>query len=651
MLPNEPNLSESTQLLTNNGLESPKSNLSADCNKVEPEQQVGSGSEVLNGVEPNSNAAENQTTVEDEDEDEDVREAKASVKGYLDQVKETEKFLKSLQAAEDDLEKKRREMFVLDVLLLNAKLNGQGTNGVNDYNSPPINSMDQPAPFARAGSMQPTHRSIPHTAPIGSSNRIDFNSDLKAGYSFGNPYSSAGAYNSQLHHNEFLADTWAPSRSGLSFGSVFTPSYQPKVNVDPLEPVQPLYSPHISDNTAPIFRSKSPMSVYGRSQSQLGDDFDYRRATRRRPLSINVDSEMSHFSSNHNRVEDSRIPSSAPLRSRRSLSQVRYQNDSSYSNNPMMSEYRSSFGPNLRNNRATSVAPERHYSSTLYASEPDVDYKYSSSSYATVQDASDSDDGLQSYRPHSYVPRVIPSFDSKPSRISRRSYVPSKPRSSARISAENSPQRDTPLRRTSLQPISSSAYADKASTDDRLTEDENSPIRSNRRRLSLTSANELSATQGASLPENSRLSELEQRIQANKKRREELLLEARGVSSRKHTSGAGSKLAREDTGTTTSQRHTTKQTEELIEDTTDDELMDSFERPPQAMASARQTTRRCSHRESSSTNGSDEVETEVLSGKERRFSRPSRLESMEARIKRKSYCLRVNSPELARSNH
>lgn len=174
--------------------------------------------------------------------------------------------------------------------------------------------------------------------------------------------------------------------------------------------------------------------------------------------------------------------------------------------------------------------------------------------------------------------------------------------------------------------------------------------------------NEFVAANKGTGAESSRLSELEQRLQANKRRREELLMEARGVSLKPELV-TGGRASQEDRGKAGDAGSNERPEVELIEDNNsdDDELMNStFERPPPvSVAAAAPVSRATSSRtrEQSSPHRLSVAATSAAAhsteapGKQRRFSRPSRLESMEARIKRKSYCLRVNSPELARSNH
>lgn len=238
----------------------------------------------------------------------------------------------------------------------------------------------------------------------------------------------------------------------------------------------------------------------------------------------------------------------------------------------------------------------------------------------------DDDLGMGAYRASAYVPKVVPqgmpsrgrSYARASTKLGRQdrpsAWLPSSSAQARRIEAEAEAEveelrRSTGAprvpreRRTSLQQTSSGPEPSMYSRGgQRQADDESAPACSRRRSESYTTGARLSADSGGGQP--SRLSELEQRIQENKRRREELLAGNPSASSspkaqRRELAGVGGK--------------------------------------PAVGA------------EEAAVGGA----TRDVSPSPARFSRPSRLESMEARIKRKSYSVRLAdcSPERSLFRH
>ena len=166
----------------------------------------------------------------------------------------------------------------------------------------------------------------------------------------------------------------------------------------------------------------------------------------------------------------------------------------------MLSEYRSSFGPNLCAERAARQNSRAH-SPSLGATATTPLQSSASRRSAGETSSDESDDGMSAYRASSYVPKVVPIGFTPPRRASRcaaRRRQTSLLAKDAADDGEKSSPPPPPRRWSSA----------------RQPDGDVSPPT---RRRSETGAGAGEAA------ENSRLSELEQRIQANRRRREELL--------------------------------------------------------------------------------------------------------------------------------
>lgn len=565
------------------------------------------------------------------EEDEDVREAKANIKGHLDRMREMEKFLKSMQEEEERFQRQRQDVFLFDSLLLSSRL-----NGLKHAAFAPSNGSFEPAASMAGANLE--RRARGHSsAPIGC---------------YGNPFEAgAGAGPGQtvdVSRQAELAPAPMPV-SCFSSDSFYRPSmglaqqppaplasYRPTSPIpgcpdysqDPLlEPVQPF---RLSlGQPAPV-----PGGMWRRSKSQLSDQYkDHLGPSRldsdahayrahqpagadpstgpRRPLSANLDSlaqraggQAAYF----------------PSRQRRSVSQMRRPiNPEPAFERPVMSEYRSSFGPNLGARsplrRATSPAnvATRHRAKTYGTG-------VGSGVGSGSDDDRDHDDDMRDYRASSYVPKLAAESlgnlsANRPGRsLDRRSStlnLEASGRASMRLPSRGAPAELAPNeRRKSWQTL--------AEFDSRPS---SSPSR--RRSLAADSGRPL----GANL-DNPRLSELEQRIQANKRRRQELLTGIKSNAVRANGDSAPQQAAPE------AGREPARDSGE------DEQETFGFERPSRAAA--------CKRNEHAHRAEAQPSPARVSAAGSPR-TRPSRLESMEARIKRRSYCVRVGSPERART--
>lgn len=504
---------------------------------------------------------------EDEEEDDDVREAKANIKPYLDSVKETDMFLKKMHEEEENFERQRQQLFIFNNLMLHTKLNG-------------INSKIAPRDSlpASSGYQFKTSSGI-RSAPVGGSDLVGgTNSTIEDTQN--NVFIPSLALNYEPTYTippTNNTSTSCYSRSSLQ-PTFETASFQRSISTftapirDPLEPVQPL---NVYSDSSP-----SRFSPNRRSRSQLSDQFsDYKRT---RPVSANLDL----LGANSNPY--------FPSRSKRSLSQLRY--PTRKTSQPMMSEYRSSYV----NHSLAATQP------TLSAPTYEIDNLIATSNSPTnLNRSDDSDDGMSSYRVSSYVPKVVPQAMQMPHRqgrtFQRRSYrkdadLDLNSQLSSQLDKETSSSKQENYtsngiveRRTSLQP----EMARKGAISPENSTSPSSP--SSYRRLSLNETPNSSS--GAN--EGSRLSQLEQRIQENKKRREKLL------QSSNH-----------------SPVNERKSNEQVL--------------------SASSTTRtKLGDRDSPGSSSTSLRSNNSLVATSGLKAKPSRLESMEARIKRKSYCMRV----------
>jgi len=320
----------------------------------------------------------------------------------------------------------------------------------------------------------------------------------------------------------------------------------------PLEPVEPLTihsNPSSWSATVYPCTASSGLLCRGRSRSQFNDQYNFNR---KRPLSASIE-----YTNNDTYLQ---------TRNRRSSSQFRNIPDSNRISEPeFTSESRGVFGRKR------------------------VECEYYWGLDSPSKSLTDnSDDGMDAYRVSSYTPKVIP-FEK--ASFSRKASSGSNSKSTFTDHVALNPM-DRKERSTSLRSR-------------RLVSGQNPDLGSSpsRRRFSLTDSDKLEFTSedsvSTSSASNTRLSELEKRIQENKKRREELLA-----------------------GKPSTEERITKDTPVIEEKSNQTDQM---------------------IREATPASGSSKLKGSKL-------TRPSRLESMEARIKRKSYCVRVGcSPDRGQS--
>lgn len=532
----------------------------------------------------------------DVDEDEDVRVAKANIKCHLDRIKETELFLKSLKQDEESYERQRHQMILFNDLMLGTKLNGFKSFAGQNMMDPSLASADS---GSGDSSFYRTNTGL-RSAPVRS-------------------YRCETSNTREQDTNEFL--TGATQSSGLSSAALsFEPTYvlpkssrtmthtgcnglssEPpsKSTHDPLlEPVKPIFynthSDHYGFSASPQEHDYSiqPMDRFRRSRSQLSDQFtSYKR---NRPSM-----ETTSFPTNSPIVATNEIY--YPSRAKRSLSQLRYSSNR-LSQPVVMSEYRSAYSnPTNREHSNRDISPA--VSPVKFG----ASYDTRNQTNGRHRDDED-DDGMSAYRVSSYVPKVVPetTIGRERSREKRRSYFP--PSKVAAKTDDNNEEDDLVSsrrqRRTSLQSFSYGGSPSKLPSQESGT----AAARSDGRRRSLTSTGEQTNSNSLSAG-NSRLSELEQRIKENKRRREELLAGKQPVDP------------------------TTSDSTSNLENSSPPRVR----RESSAVAAMAAAT---SPAAMSSSNGSTGISS---------FNRSSRLESMEARIKRRSYCVRVGdcSPERA----
>lgn len=335
--------------------------------------------------------------------------------------------------------------------------------------------------------------------------------------------------------NRFLPPVLPPAMFRRE-SSYKTPTWTPPIYEPQEEPSLGIgFRPPSLSRTGDSWRSM-------RSRSQLSDRFsDYKSS--RRPLSTSLSIQS----------QDVYLPS----RTRRSTSLLRGQ--------PERVQLGSNF---LGLARATSPARSCESSD---GGETSTSYKARSN--IPPGDDEDDDDGMSAYRVSSYVPKIQPDLGIARGRPPRRKLA-----ESLDSNRDASPLSPVAARSPARNKRSLSIGRDHLAS--------SSAQQVNERRLSLSSGE----------TENSRLSELERRLQANKQRREELLASSMGYRGRQASLG-----------------NETQQSE------------------------AAELGRK-----------QDSTPSEIREPLTAKLARPSRLESMEARIKRRSYCTRMTSPEKKR---
>jgi hypothetical protein len=671
---------------------------------------------------------------DDDDLDEDVREAKASIKGHLDRIRETEKFIKSIQEEEERFERQRRESFLFNNLIISTKLNGlkngaghqqrldlarldlvDGTSGGGktiDSNGP---SYSAPVASTLAGCpYEPAAAELRPSAGLGLDGGMgvfhSYQQQHESPVHFGRSTSfepTLSCFNSDLFKPISSLDTPCKPVHDVAY----TPLAASTRHRDPLEPVRPLSMHAFAPPTRLWDRSRSPVAgdpLFQHSTAEPRTSLSLSlsssaAATMRpggqRPLSASIDSygapgSNPYFPSRHKRsssqVRHCRGASSGggdvatTLFSSSSPFTPGYHDDST----PMLSEYKSSFvAPSLRA-RHHSLAPTpsacRRARSPLPLRASPIrwpggdrgdhhdDYDDAVSGGGAVHHATDDDDddddGMSAYRASSYVPKVVPeggpstrgargrtlerSLDGgSSSSFERRGRSVS--RTNDYLAREKSPAVMVTRRRSTQ---AAAAAGGSTCSLANLCCSDNGPELVPIRRRSLASTSEASArsetSAGPVAAGPSRLSELEQRIQANKRRREELL---QGIRS------AGDDWQRapqsRDNATSGRRRPQTPVAEAESDDdqaeggvgagaAAESRQSGGFERPSRS-ATERQAETSELVRASSlarAETAQKEREKRPTSSTTGRF-RASRLESMEARIRRKSYCMRVISPE------
>lgn len=629
----------------------------------------------LNQVMPMNQQVEasvpvDQETKDDLDtEDDDVREAKANIKEHLDRMKETELFLKSMQQEEENMERQRQQMFLFNNLMLSTKLNGihkasQHLTMAND--EPTMDSNCHHAGIRSAPIRGCYHNGIPDVASeVLSDHKTNGFVQPSPALSFEPTYtiSPIGAnYLAQRRLNQStplepldLSQSCMRATDDVDQTNV----YRPPLYRDPLEPVQPVICQSSAmPSYANAFEPPLGLNHYHpsladrgrRSRSQLSDQFnDYKRT---RPVSACIDPSDSN----------PYFPSQA--RSKRSLSQLRSGATSSPLNTNRYSigngqslsamyntEYRNAYGRSGLQAMTTTANGSRALESPT---EIDI-----GDTIKRNHDTDDSDDGMSAYRASTYVPKVVPQgMPTRGRSFQRRSLAFDTPISGGTTtkgwrtsllskgnkddnkytSAPDRPSYERPTESSTSKRrerrISLDNYGQNRTEKLMSAEDESSSVTSRRRGSlnSLTqqsddmSSKKLSTASGARFGSNSRLMELEQRIQENKKRREELL--------------TGGKLSPQNS------HHNTPQAEQTMSSSLSTSTRDQVINAPQNLSerTIRDVTPVRIGKELDQLATSEPSTSPRLSTK---FSRPSRLESMEARIKRKSYCVRMDSPERA----
>jgi len=640
-------------------------------------------------------------------EDEDVREAKANIKSHLDRMRETDEFLKSLKKQENEQEQLRQQqLFLFNNLLISTKLNGlplassgcgTGSLASSSINlDPPLWKSSAEASWwtklpdgQSAASDSIASCSGPQSAPI-----IDQSDSTLGGMTkFGerpmgdlsDPHGSTWLGLANPHWNKYNRPT-----------------------VDPLEPVVPLSLRGASSprSSKPLqlqmpsmaerdFRSRSP---WRRCKSQLDDQFYTPKTRATCSANLLEDSSLAslfgHDTSSHRLPQSATIsrpserntsssffqPSTdrgplSPLRGRRSLSQVRYHHyrpttagwasssspldspselivgvssgrTARLAEQPATSEYRSSFGPNLMRPRE----PSRHRTRSPTASpiRRPVPVQHLSSNGESDDDEEEKMSSLASfYSAKSYVPRSSLDLDKNGHTESRspvgedevpREWLPP-PNRRVSMGATLGPFRSQldsadsgrSFRSSKRWPEQSVGFSAKGSQPD----DEEAQLERPRPRRA--SEGRLSSSNGCyDLGENSRLSELEQRIQANKKRREQLLS---GSSTEKATAEMKDSNERSASKSREQQSCVNGQQSSASDRTQSDR------RRLDGAADTKSRESSLSHEGLGSRAGQREQQATEAQHVASRRTRPSRLESMEARIKRRSYCVRVSSPD------
>lgn len=515
-------------------------------------------------------------------EDEDVRDAKAYVKAYADRIKETEIFLKTMQAEEEEAQRQRDQSYLFNNLALVNKLNG----------------------FRHC---IPSNLNL-HSAP----KSAEYSSDLSSNLNFG--YHSApiqGLNFNPMSFNGHSSDAIS-SKVDTNSWSVFSrPTFQS--------------SPHGCEMSTSVgqYRSKDTPFEYSKltddvlaNRRSIGSGSDTLRSfvtpastnfRRSRPQSMSIETYDSSFDPNYSSV----------FRSNRSTSQVRHKpliGNSSPPDDTYMTEYQRAYGNSATRPTAVSrvtPAPETY----SFSSEPKVNDKPSSDD--------EIDESMSAYRASSYIPKVIP--QGAPSRISRSRVSRSSNFRHSAMSSMNDHVDDSisfdhdssQRRRVSLHIVSNLDSSKCPPDSDEIGGRGISSCRTNSknsdhfRRMSLQTDSRVARLSSAE--SESRLSELEQRIEANKRRREELLASSRSgeLDSRSVTSS-------------------------------DDQKRESKKVMESVKADQGETNN------ISSTPVAEELSK--LTTKQKLVGRPSRLESMEARIKRRSYFVRVEPPEFGSSS-
>lgn len=444
----------------------------------------------------------------------------------------------------------------------------------------------------------------------------------------------------------FSASLYTPLANSSLNGAAQGNNDQFAYRGDPLDPVQPIGLHHNNWAQPTTLRNN-----WHRSKSQLGDQFqdDHSCGSGRRPLSANIDrysfTGNAYFPSHQRHRSSTRY--SQP-RSTGTFAGVMNHNDvKDDDTSAMVSEYKSSFRePRDIRQRHHSLAPTSSRAhDTARATSPLLSLTALTGTRPGSGDDSDrldDDHELSAYRPSRYVPRVAPA--AKPSTRSV-SLMRDHHFSGSRFREKSPAQRadyqtSKSLRRRSVQtPLVQAENSHRADCDS-AEESSEWPVR--RRNWTTSEPSNINATSGPN-SNSSRLSELEQRLQANKRRREELL---QGINS---VEKLPEQLTRTSGESPMNSGHCNAVAADRDgQDQEEDQLDQScgFERPSRPAGREAKPQQKPATRESysASIEPVSELSKTPLSGSNTRH-RASRLESMEARIRRKSYCVRVRSPK------
>lgn len=671
----------------------------------------------LNELAENKSKEDGKNEAEDNDEEDDecIKSARANIKACRDRMKETDLFLKSLAASDEEAQRQRQELFTFNEMMIRNKLNGltskldglfdngndenKFNNGINPSNKSSMGYMSAPikssslmtSPFAQMMSMANYQKTSMFSANNGDNDdtmmkQENHPCDL---YATTRRRPSIGCYDSmrttrQDYDTPHLGSRkWQcinypydnPITGSNSNGTQFTraQSLAPEV-LESRQPESSAFSRSTFQTFAPDWM---PQSIQPRSMVTKG----------RRPLSIDLTmAEPIHQLGNSNDIENEYTTSQRIMRpsydySRRASSVARH--SLNYDSNPIvtkakqptsasvyMTEYQRAYGSTITKTNITDNGIEKNGFFSARDSLANDEELVKNVPLKSAENHQDEDElieqSMDAYRPSSYVPKIVPQG------------MPARSRDRHSRSYQRRSLTSAELQRN-ISPSITSSNADKqrhTSISDNKTysklRNSPSPSPARTRRYSYfgpseqkdlnettTTASAFSSrrfSMGNNLQSNSddfkenatenkaisafaststatsasdRLSELELRMEANKKRREELL----ATSKREFASFAGKTVLntpKRDQG------RLTNSTQRLADYSPSRSSLFDENRPR-----ARSVARELSPNPMTNDNIPDSDSRSQRTPPARLVPRSSRLESMEARIKRRSYYVRV----------